>query len=141
MSIDDTTLWGLFLSAFISSTLFPGGSEIVLGALVAQGTHDSWTLFSVATLGNTLGGMSTWALGWLLGWWYPLTQLSKPRQRQAVARLQKWGSPALLGSWIPVVGDPLCLAAGWLRIHVGIAFLFIALGKGARYAAIIAALT
>ncbi|GJL53648.1 MAG: membrane protein [Nitrospirales bacterium] len=138
MSAEEYTLGGLFLSAFLSSTLFPGGSEIVLAVLVAQRTYDPWMLWGVATAGNTLGGMTSWGLGFLLSWRFPVSGLTKRRQRQAVERIQQWGSPLLLFSWVPVIGDPLCVAAGWLRVNGAVAMLWIGLGKALRYAAIIA---
>lgn len=138
MSAEEYTLGGLFLSAFISSTLFPGGSEVVLAVLLAQRTYDPWVLFGVATAGNTLGGMSSWGLGLLISWRYPVSCLTKPRHQQAVERIQRWGSPLLLLSWVPVIGDPLCVAAGWLRVNGIIALVLIGLGKALRYAAIVA---
>lgn len=130
------SLWGLFLSAFVSSTLLPGGSEAVLLLLAAQGTADRLLLLAVATLGNTLGGMSSWALGRFIAWRFPLRSLSDKQQR-AVARVRRWGSSALLLSWLPVIGDPLCLAAGWLRTYWLPSLLFIAAGKAARYAVLL----
>lgn len=140
MSVEDYSLGGLFLSAFLSSTLLPGGSELVLATLLAQHTHDPWILFGVATAGNTLGGMSTWLVGLLISWRYPLTGLSKPQHHRAIDQIRQWGSPVLLLSWIPFIGDPLCLAAGWLRVHVLVAFLLIGVGKAVRYAAIVLAM-
>lgn len=138
---DHLDLWGLFLSAFISATLFPGGSEAVLAALAYLKHHDPWLLLAIATLGNTLGGLSTFLLGWWLARRVPLTQTqtSVPPAHKAAAirRLQQWGAPALLFSWLPVIGDPLCFAAGWLRINALQATLFIAVGKAARYAVIL----
>jgi membrane protein YqaA with SNARE-associated domain len=138
---DHLDLWGLFLSAFISATLFPGGSEVVLAALAYLKQHDPWLLLAVASLGNTLGGISTYLLGRWLARGIPLihTQSMAPPARRAAAvqRLQQWGAPALLLSWLPVIGDPLCFAAGWLRINALQATLFIAAGKVARYAVIL----
>jgi len=131
------SLWGLFLSALISSTLLPGGSEVVLAALVHGGGHAPLTLLVVAAAGNTLGGMSSWALGRLVAWRYPARRLAGGGHERALARIRRWGSPALVLSWLPVVGDPLCLAAGWLRIRWWQALVWIGLGKTARYAAII----
>ena len=133
----DYTLWGLFLSAFLSSTLFPGGSEAMLAYLSVDTPHNPAVLFWVATLGNTLGGMLTWGMGWLIAVRYPARNLVKTREIAAIKRIQRWGSPVLLLSWLPVIGDPLCLAAGWLRIHWLSSFLFILLGKAARYVAIL----
>jgi membrane protein YqaA with SNARE-associated domain len=132
----DWSLWGLFLSAFISSTLLPGGSEVVLVLIAADSGADKLVLLAVATLGNTLGGMSSWALGRVIAWRFPARRFAAKEQR-AIARLQHWGSPVLLLSWLPVVGDPLCLAAGWLRIHWLPSLVFIAAGKAARYAVLL----
>jgi membrane protein YqaA with SNARE-associated domain len=140
MTGDEYSLLGLFLSAFLSSTILPGTSEVVFVVLATQGDLSAWNLLAIATAGNTLGGMSSWALGWLISWWYPLTELSKPAQRLAVERVRHWGSPVLLLSWVPFIGDPLCIAAGWLRITWVGALLFIGIGKGCRYAVLLALL-
>lgn len=132
--------WTLFVSAFVSSTLFPGGSEIGLIWLARQEGHALPMLLGVATVGNTLGGMTSWGIGRLLAWRYPARGLVKPAHRKALERLQRHGSPILLLSWLPVVGDPLCVAAGWLRIGWWQSLLFIALGKAARYAILLWAL-
>lgn len=134
---DTLSLWGLFLSSFVSSTLFPGGSEVVLGALAAQGHEDPWLLLSVATLGNTLGALTTWLLGFLVARRLPVEARLSESRRQALARVRHWGSPVLLLSWLPVVGDPLCFAAGFLRLPLLASVLFIAAGKAARYGAIL----
>ena len=101
------TLWFLFLSAFISSTLFPGGSEAALLYLASEAKHPLILLLIVATLGNTLGAMTSWGIGRLIAIRYSAEKLSKPSQQKAVARLEKYGSPVLLFSWLPIIGDPL----------------------------------
>jgi membrane protein YqaA with SNARE-associated domain len=141
MTGEDFSLLGLFFSAFLSSTILPGSSEVVLFALATQGDLPHWDLLAVATAGNTLGGMSSWVLGWVIALRYPLTKLSKAtHHRRAVERVQQWGSPILLLSWVPVIGDPLCVAAGWLRISWIGAFLFIGVGKALRYGVLLALL-
>ncbi len=137
MPTDDPSLWALFVSAFVSSTLFPGGSEAVLAVLSYQQAHNPWVLLAVATTGNTLGGMSTWAVGRFLDWWVPNSSIRALTYQRAIDWLQRWGSPALLLSWVPVIGDPLCLVAGWLRVMWLPALVFIGLGKAARYAVVI----
>jgi membrane protein YqaA with SNARE-associated domain len=135
----DLSLWGLFLSSFISSTLFPGGSEVVLGVLAAQGQQTPITLLGVASLGNTLGALTTWLLGALVARGMPPeAHLSESRQR-ALRHVRRFGSPLLLLSWLPVVGDPLCFAAGYLRLPFLASLAFMALGKTARYAVILLA--
>lgn len=134
------TLWGLFASSFISSTLFPGGSELVLGALALDARHDPWLLLTIATLGNTLGALTTWLLGWLLARRLPVETHLNDARRRALDRLRRFGTPALLLSWLPVVGDPLCFAAGYLRLPLPASAAFIALGKALRYGAILLAI-
>ena len=131
------TLWLLFFSAFISSTLFPGGSEAVLAYLSSEAEHSFFILILVATLGNTLGAMTSWGIGRLISIRYSTERLSKESHQKAVDRLQKYGSPILLLSWLPIIGDPLCVAAGWLRIHWLPSLLFIAVGKLLRYIVVI----
>ena len=131
------SLWFLFFSAFISSTLFPGGSEAVLAYLASDSTQPLYLLVIIATLGNTLGAMTSWGVGRLISIRYSATSLSKPSQQKAVTRLQQYGSPILLLSWLPVIGDPLCVAAGWLRIHWLHSLLFICVGKLLRYVVVV----
>ncbi len=132
----DLSLWALFSGAFISSTLFPGGSEAVLAYLSAASNYSPVSLLLVASTGNTLGGLSSWGLGRLIAWKYPLRELKSAHQR-AFNYLQCWGTPVLVLSWLPVLGDPLCLVAGWLRMNFFYSLVFIALGKTLRYAVII----
>jgi membrane protein YqaA with SNARE-associated domain len=128
----------LFSSAFLSSTLLPGGSEAVLVYMVREGVAAPLMLWAVASLGNILGGVS----GWLLGWWLARTTggrriRANRSYRRASMRLRRWGSPALLLSWLPVIGDPLCVAAGWLRVGFFSALAFIAAGKAVRYGVLV----
>ena len=131
------SLWLLFFSAFISSTLFPGGSEAVLAYLASNPEQSLFLLVIVATVGNTLGAMTSWGIGWLISKRYSSNKLSKPSQQKAITRLQKYGSPILLLSWLPIIGDPLCVAAGWLRLHWLPSLLYITAGKLLRYIVII----
>ncbi|GGB95760.1 membrane protein [Marinobacterium zhoushanense] len=130
----EPTLPWLFVSAFISSTLLPGGSEALLAWMVLQ--RGEWVLpVSVATLGNVLGSMLTFAMGLWLQRRYPLRILSAKHQR-AQQRLARFGPMALLLAWLPIIGDPLCLVAGWLRFNWIASLLLITLGKSVRYLAV-----
>lgn len=115
----------LFLSAFVSATLLPGHSELALLAYLRLAPEDALIGFWAATLGNTLGGLSSYAVGRLL--------LAAPKAH-ALGVAARFGPPALLLSWLPVVGDALPLAAGWLRWPAIPCALFLALGKAGRYA-------
>ena len=119
------TLPSLFLSSFLAATLLPGGSEVVLYALLAREPGLLWPALGVATLGNTLGGLSSFLIGWLVP--------RRPPPAREVAWLRRFGSPALLLSWVPLIGDALCVAAGWLRVDPLAATVFLALGKAVRY--------
>lgn len=127
---DSASLLSLFASSFLAATLLPGGSEAVLFAVLKAYPETLWTALAVATLGNTLGGMVSFGMGWLL----PQTQ-----QLKHVEKVKRYGTPVLLLSWVPLVGDALCLAAGWLRLNPWQALLYIAIGKFARYWVIAAA--
>src|SRR5688572_8542404 len=98
----------LFMSSFLAATVLPGGSEVVLYALVQQGLATTSAALAVATIGNTLGGMTSYCIGRIM---------PSGRSLRGAATLQRYGSAALLLSWVPVVGDALCIAAGWLRIN------------------------
>jgi len=118
-------LGSLFVSSFLAATLLPGGSELVFAALLLSESVSVGRAVAVATLGNSLGGLSTYLIGRLVP--------DRKTDARMIGWLRRWGSPALLLSWLPLVGDALCLAAGWLRIRLHYAILFIAIGKGARY--------
>lgn len=137
---DPAGLWLLFSSSFLASTLLPGGSEVTLVYAAHEAIGPIALLWLIATIGNTLGGLS----GWLIGWWiqrrYPARQLVKPEQQRAMKRLSRYGSPVLLLSWLPIIGDPLCLAAGWAGVRFWPSLVFIALGKGVRYALLLVTL-
>jgi len=127
---------GLFISAFISSTLAPGGSEAVLVYLLLNQEHGVLFLVLVATAGNTLGALTTFYLGSIAASKYPPEKITKKNFAKANTYIQQYGSAALLLSWMPVIGDVLCFAAGWVRLNVIKSFVFILLGKFARYALI-----
>ena len=135
--MDNYSLFGLFLSAFISSTLFPGGSEALLVYMSMEGGHPALLLLIVASSGNTLGGMTSWLIGFWIACKYPAKALVKPRQQKALMLIQRWGSPVLLLSWLPVMGDPLCVVAGWLRLHWLVSLVMILIGKAVRYAVLL----
>lgn len=119
-----TTLIALFASSFLAATLLPGGSEAVLFGALKLHPDQLWLMLGVATLGNTLGGLSSYLIGRLI---------PQKTRLKGLPVIQRWGSPALLLSWVPLIGDPLCVAAGWLRLNPWWSTLFIATGKFVRY--------
>jgi membrane protein YqaA with SNARE-associated domain len=134
--MENLSLWGLFLSAFISSTIAPGGSEAVLAYMVSQKSFSLEQLIIIASVGNTLGALTTWGLGILAAKKYPPEALLSAEKQRSVQLVQKWGYWALLFSWLPVVGDGFCFAGGWLKLPLLLSCLAIFLGKTARYCAV-----
>lgn len=120
-------LWGLFAASFLSATLLPGGSEVVLFGILKLDPGLLWPAVAAATLGNTLGGVSSYWIGRAL----PLH-----RKIKGLERVRRHGSAILLLSWVPIVGDPMCLAAGLLRLNPWLSATFIATGKLGRYLAV-----
>lgn len=125
---ESASLLSLFISSFLGATLLPGGSEAVLMILIHSFPEAAWTAVALATLGNTLGGMVSFFMGWML----PQTQSLKH-----VAKVRHYGAPILLLAWTPLLGDALCLAAGWLRLNVWQSVAYMAVGKLLRYAVIV----
>lgn len=127
--------WALFFSALISSTLFPGGSEALLLYRLHEGGNPLQLLWT-ATLGNVLGSLVTYGMGWfgsqlLHQRWLRMDEQSITRAR---TWFEKYGKFSLLFAWLPVVGDPLCLVAGMLRCSWLWFVCLVSLGKLARYA-------
>lgn len=135
--MDDLSLTALFVSGFISATLLPGGSEVLLAWQLNEGIHAPFDLWLAVTAGNALGGIVTFLMGWGIAHYFPLKSFSKPRQQQAQRWLTKYGPFALLLSWVPLIGDPLCLMAGWLKTRFLLSLLMITLGKAIRYLLIV----
>lgn len=130
-------LWGLFASAFISSTLAPGSSELVLAYLVLNSDISYVLLGTVATAGNTLGALTTYVLGYFPAHGLSVRYAEKLHNPRAIGLLRKWGMFTLLFSWLPVIGDAFCFAAGWLRLSILPATAFIITGKALRYSVLI----
>lgn len=128
--------WTLFGSALLSSTLFPGGSEALLLYRLHQG-DDPLVSVLTATAGNVLGSLITYGMG---RFGRQTVQRRSEKTDRHIMRAEHWfkrfGRPSLLLAWLPVVGDPLCLVAGVLRVNVTTFLLLVTLGKLARYAAL-----
>ena len=127
----------LFFSALVASTLFPMGSEVVLIALLDQG-HNVFFLWLIATCANTLGSCINYAIGyWASG--YILNKYQGAGSWQQGQRLyNRYGVWSLLLAWLPIIGDPITLIAGLAQTNFKLFVLLVTLGKGARYAVLIA---
>ena len=116
-------LVGVLLASFVAATLVPLSSEAVLFGYLKLHPEQAALAVALATLGNTAGGMTTYVLG----------RLVPRREYPYLALVRKYGAPATFFAWLPVVGDALCAAAGWLRVHWLAALAFMAAGRLARY--------
>jgi len=123
----------VFVVAAMSATLLPLGSEWVVLGLVKLNPGLFWPAMAVATAGNTLGGTVSWWMGYGAERAYEKVAQRKPHEVRALSWLQRFGPKACLLSWLPVVGDPLCAVAGWLRMPFWPCVLYMAIGKFARY--------
>lgn len=121
----ETGLAALFLASFLSATLLPGGSELVLIGVLKLAPTSYWWAVGIATAGNTLGGLTSVLVGRLLP--------NRLPQERALQWVRRRGALVLILSWVPIIGDALCVAAGWLRIAWLPLTLFLVLGKFLRY--------
>ncbi|MEQ8283567.1 MAG: YqaA family protein [Parvibaculum sp.] len=126
---------GLFLSAFVAATLLPMQSEAVLVGLLMTETYPAWTLVAVASAGNILGATVNWGLGRAFMHlearpWFPV---SAEKIEQASVWYRRYGKWSLLMSWMPIIGDPLTLAAGILREPFPTFLALVAIAKTLRY--------
>jgi membrane protein YqaA with SNARE-associated domain len=130
----------VFIVAMLSATLLPMGSEPAVFGLVKLDPTLFWPAVLVATAGNTLGGAISWWMGFGAERAYQRMAQRRPAQARALVWLQRFGPKACLLSWLPVVGDPLCAVAGWLRLPFWPCVVYMAIGKLARYVTMTAAL-
>jgi membrane protein YqaA with SNARE-associated domain len=125
----------LFLISFLAATIIPLSSELMLAGLIATSNYDSLLLLTVASFGNVLGSVFNWALGF-----YSRNLTTKkwfPFKDEQIERSSKWfnkfGRWSLLFAWVPIIGDPLTLVAGLLRVKFLEFLILVTIGKVSRY--------
>jgi len=130
----DYNLWGLFLASFLAATVVPFSSEALLTFLIVNGT-DAYSAVLVATAGNWLGGMSSFALGYLGKWEWIEKYLRIER-----TKIEKWhntlykrGAIFAFFCWLPAVGDIIAVGLGLLRANIVITAFAMLAGKFIRY--------
>lgn len=135
-----TIYLSLFATSFLAATILPFSSEAVLAGLLA-GSAQSWAgLITVASIGNVLGSATNWLIGRGLSAsrTHPRFPVDAVKLQRAENWYRRWGRWSLLASWIPVIGDPLTIVAGFLREPLWIFLLLVAIAKTARYIAVAA---
>ncbi|HYE56265.1 MAG TPA: YqaA family protein [Chitinophagaceae bacterium] len=126
---------GLFFAALLAATIIPAQSEALLVGLLVSGDYDPWLLVAVASAGNILGSILNWLLGYGIQRfkdkkWFPVKAAALDR---SVSWYRRYGRWSLLLSWVPIIGDPLTVAAGVMRERLGIFIMLVTLAKAGRY--------
>ena len=125
----------LFAVSFLAATILPFSSELTLAGLIATSDYDNLLLLIAASFGNVLGSVVNWALGsysrnLTTKKWFPFKETQIERSSKWFRKFGKW---SLLFAWVPVLGDPLTLVAGILRVKFIDFIILVAIGKVSRY--------
>lgn len=135
LAIPQIGLISVFLVSFISATLLPMGSEPAVFAVIKSNPELFWIVIIIATIGNTLGGVVDYGMG------YAAKQaFHRERESFWFAWLRRYGAKTMLLAWLPVIGDPICTLAGWLKLPFWPSVMYMAIGKCLRYICISALL-
>jgi membrane protein YqaA with SNARE-associated domain len=134
LALPQVGLSTVFVIALVSATLLPMGSEPAVLGLVYLNPELFWQAILAATAGNTIGGAITWWMGYGAERAYEVvTKDPTAAHPRALQWLERFGPRACLLAWLPIVGDPLCAVAGWLRLAFWPCVMYMAIGKFARY--------
>ena len=125
----------LFVISFLAATILPFSSELTLAGLIVTSNYDNLLLLIVASFGNVLGSVVNWALGFYSRnlsskKWFPFKETQIEKSSKWFRKFGKW---SLLFAWVPVLGDPLTLIAGLLRVKFLDFIILVAIGKVSRY--------
>ena len=125
----------LFFISFLAATILPFSSELTLAGLISTSNYDNLLLLVFASFGNVLGSVFNWGLGFYarnltIKKWFPFKETQIERSSKWFSKFGKW---SLLFAWVPIVGDPLTLFAGLLRIRFLDFIILVAIGKVSRY--------
>ena len=125
----------LFIISFLAATILPLSSELTLAGIISTSNYDNLFLLIVASLGNILGSVVNWALGFYsrnltTKKWFPFKEIQIEKSSKWFNKFGKW---SLLFSWVPIIGDPLTLAAGLLRVKFIEFLILVSIGKVSRY--------
>ena len=125
----------LFFISFLAATVLPFSSELTLAGLISTSNYDNLLLLIVASFGNVLGSVVNWVLGYYsrnltIKKWFPFKEAQIERSSKWFSKFGKW---SLLFAWVPIIGDPLTLVAGLLRVRFLDFIILVAIGKVSRY--------
>jgi membrane protein YqaA with SNARE-associated domain len=125
----------LFVISFLAATILPFSSELTLAGLIVTSNYDNLLLLVVASFGNVLGSVVNWILGFyfrnlITKKWFPFKDMQIENSSRWFSKFGKW---SLLFAWIPILGDPLTLVSGLLRVRFLDFVILVAIGKVSRY--------
>jgi membrane protein YqaA with SNARE-associated domain len=127
-------IWTVFISSFLAATILPLGSEVAFIAAI-DSNEPILLMVIIATIGNTIGGMTNYLLGWFAKWsWLEkYARIKRAKVERISLKWQKHGAWLALLCWMPIIGDPLAVMLGLLRIPWLNIIVLMAIGKGLRY--------
>ena len=124
---------GLFFGSLLAATLIPMSSDVLLVALLATGA-DPYVAVAAASLGNWLGGLSSYGIGWLGKWkWIEKLGVKREKLEKQRAKISKYGSLLAFFTWLPLIGDVMAVALGFYRVDFKKSALFMLMGKSLRF--------
>jgi len=128
LAVPEMGLTSVFFISFIAATLVPMGSEPAVFAVIKANQALFWQVIAVATVGNTLGGMLNYWIGY-----GAKAKFARERESRWFGWLQRFGAKTMLLAWVPAIGDPICTLAGWLKLPFWPSVFYMAVGKLLRY--------
>ncbi|WP_294139473.1 YqaA family protein [uncultured Sanguibacteroides sp.] len=126
--------WGLFIGSFLASTIIPMSADVLLVGVLSLGGN-TWICLVIATIGNWLGGLTSYWLGWLGRWdwlerWFKVKREQLEKQKKRIDRYGVW---LALFTWLPIVGDLFAIALGFYRIRPKMSALYMLVGRFVRF--------
>ena len=130
----DYGLWGLFMGSLLAATVVPFSADVLLVGMLIAGIHPPLPVIAVATLGNWLGGITNYGVGRAGKWeWIEKLRVSRESLVKQKARVDQYGAPIALLSWLPFVGDVFAVALGFYRVKFVPSAIYMLIGKAARF--------
>ena len=130
----DYGLWGLFLGSLLAATVVPFSADVLLIGILIAGVHNPWVAIAVATTGNWLGGITSYGVGRAGKWeWIEKLRVSRESLERQQSKIEKYGAPIALLSWVPFVGDVFAVALGFYRVKFAPSAIYMLIGKAARF--------
>ena len=127
-------LLGLFIGSFLAATVVPFSADVLLVGMLVADVNSAVALLVVATLGNWIGGITSYGIGRAGKWeWIERLHVSRESLEKQKTRIERFGAPIALLTWVPFIGDVFAVALGFYRLKFLPAIFWMLIGKGARF--------